>query len=109
MKKIGREVNFLGTSEFNQRNGEGAFIKLKNGTIMFGFTEFLDNDWDDDFCARISYILSEDSGETWSDKKVLFEKPEDAKNLMCLSFLRMNNGDIGAFFIHKNLWKNLSP
>lgn len=103
MKKIGRQVEFLGTSEFNQRNGEGAFIKLKNGSIMFGFTEFLGNDWDDDFCARISYILSTDNGETWSEKRVLFEKPEDAKNIMSLSFLRMNNDDIGAFYIHKNL------
>ena len=103
MKKIGRKVNFLGTSEFNQRNGEGAFIKLKNGTIMFGFTEFIGNDWDDDFCARISYILSGDNGETWSDKKVLFERPYDSKNIMSLSFLRMNNDDLGAFYIVKNL------
>ena len=103
MKKIGRQVNFLGTSEFNQRNGEGAFIKLKNGTLLFGFTEFIGNDWDDDFCARISYISSSDEGETWSAKKVLFEKPEDAKNVMSLSFLRMNNDDLGAFYIVKNL------
>ena len=66
MKKIGRQVNFIGTSEFNQRNGEGAFIKLKNGSIIFGFTEFVGNDWDDDFCARISYILSNDNGETFT-------------------------------------------
>ena len=103
MKKIGRQVNFLGTSEFNQRNGEGAFIKLKDGTIMFGFTEFIGNDWDDDYCAEISYILSEDNGETWSDKKTLFKKPSDSKNIMSLSFLRMNNDDLGAFYIHKNL------
>lgn len=103
MKKIGRQVNFIGTSEFNQRNGEGAFAKLKNGKIIFGFTEFTTNDWDDDVEARISYISSDDNGETWSDKKVLFERPHDAKNLMCLSFLRMNNGDLGAFYIFKNL------
>ncbi len=103
MKKIGRQVNFLGTSEFNQRNGEGAFIELKNGSIMFGFTEFTANDWEDDVEARISYIISSDNGETWSNKKVLFEKPEDAKNIMSLSFLRMNNNDLGAFYIHKNL------
>ena len=54
MKKIGRQVEFLGTSEFNQRNGEGAFVKLKNDSILFGFTEFIGNDWDDDFCARIA-------------------------------------------------------
>ena len=103
MKKIGRQVNFLGTSEFNQRNGEGAFIELKNGSIMFGFTEFTANDWEDDVEARISYIISSDNGETWSNKKVLFEKPQNAKNIMSLSFLRMNNGDLGAFYIVKNL------
>lgn len=103
MKKIGRQVNFIGTTENNQRNGEGAFIKLKNGSIMFGYTEFIGNDWDDDFCARISYTLSDDNGETWSDKKILFEKPKDAKNIMSLSFLRMNNDDLGAFYIFKNL------
>ena len=74
MKKIGRQVNFIGTSEFNQRNGEGSFAKLKNGKIIFGFTEFTTNDWEDDVEARIAYILSDDNGETWSDKKVLFEK-----------------------------------
>lgn len=73
MKKIGRQVEFLGTSEFNQRNGEGAFVKLKNGSIMFGFTEFIGNDWDDDFCARISFITSDDEGETWLDKNVLLK------------------------------------
>ena len=103
MKKIGRQVNFIGTSEFNQRNGEGSFAKLKNGKIIFGFTEFTTNDWEDDVEARIAYILSDDNGETWSDKKVLFERPRDAKNLMSLSFLRMNNGDLGAFYIVKNL------
>ena len=103
MKKIGRQVEFLNTGEFNQRNGEGAFIKLKNGLIMFGFTEFIANAWQDDVDARISYILSADDGETWSDKKVLFEKPDDAKNIMSLSFLRMNNEDLGVFYIHKNL------
>ena len=103
MKKIGRQVNFLGTSEFNQRNGEGAFIRLKNGSIMFGFTEFTANDWEDDVEARISYIISSDDGETWSDKKVLFKKPGDAKNIMSLSFLRMYNNDLGAFYIVKNL------
>ena len=103
MKKVGRQVHFLGTSEFNQRNGEGAFIKLKDGTIMFGFTEFTANDWEDDVEARISCIFSKDNGETWSEKSVLFERPTDSKNIMSLSFLRMNNNDIGAFYIVKNL------
>lgn len=102
MKKIGRQVLFLATSANNPRNGEGSFIRLRNGSIMFGYTEFLGDDWDDDANARISAVISEDEGETWSERRVLFEKPENAKNIMSLSFLRMNNGDLGAFYIVKN-------
>ena len=102
MKKIGREVNFLATSEQNPRNGEGSFIRLNDGTIMFAFTEFFGGSWDDDESARISCIISSDEGETWSEKKILFSKPPEAKNIMSFSFLRMNNGDIGAFYIVKN-------
>ncbi len=102
MKKIGREVNFLGTSDNNPRNGEGSFIRLSDGRIMFAFTEFAGDDWEDDCIARITAIYSDDEGETWSERKILFEKPADAKNIMSLSFLRMNNGDIGAFYIIKN-------
>lgn len=102
MKKLGREVLFIAAKENNPRNGEGAFIRLKSGSIMFAYTEFLGNDWEDDAHARITAIFSADEGETWTGKRALFEKPENAKNIMCLSFLRMGNGDIGAFFIIKN-------
>ncbi len=102
MKKIGRQVLFIGTSEGNPRNGEGAFIRLKNGNIMFGYTEFIGNDWEDDAHAQMAALFSSDEGETWKNKKILFTKPETAKNIMCLSFLRMQNGDIGAFYIVKN-------
>lgn len=102
MRKVGRQVNFLSTSENNPRNGEGSFIRLSDNRIMFAFTEFSGDDWEDDCIAHISAVYSEDEGETWSDRFLLFEKPADAKNIMCLSFLRMNNGDIGAFYIIKN-------
>lgn len=102
MKKIGKQVLFIDTSDGNPRNGEGSFMRLKNGAIMFGYTEFIGGEWEDDAHARITAVVSADEGETWSDKKVLFEKPQNAKNIMSLSFLRMGNGDIGAFFIVKN-------
>ncbi len=102
MKKIGRQVLFLASGVGNPRNGEGSFVRLKNNAIMFGYTEFVGDDWDDDATARISAVFSYDEGETWQDKKVLFEKPRGSKNIMCLSFLRLGNGDIGAFYIVKN-------
>lgn len=102
MKKTGRQVLFLGTSACNPRNGEGAFVRLDDGSVLFGYTSFFGQDWEDDAVARILYTVSADEGETWSEPAVLFEKPEDAVNIMSLSFLKMNNGDIGAFYIVKN-------
>ena len=40
MKKIGKQVFFLPTNEQVTRNGEGAFIRLKDGRIMFGYTQY---------------------------------------------------------------------
>lgn len=102
MRKIGRQVHFVPTSENNLRNGEGSFIRLRNGSIMFVYTEFYGDDWGDEATARFVSIFSDDEGETWREKNVLFEKPEDAVNIMCFSLLRMNNGDIGALYIIKN-------
>lgn len=102
MKKIGKEVLFLSTSQENLRNGEGSFIRLKDGSILFGFTEYIGSSWDDHAEARLSFVISHDQGETWSDKQVLLEKPANSKNIMSLSFLRMGNGDLGAFYIYKN-------
>ena len=58
MKKIGKQVLFLETSANNPRNGEGAFIKLKDGAILFGFTEFTGKEWDDDAQAHIAFVVS---------------------------------------------------
>ena len=102
MKKLGREVLFLGTSENNPRNGEGSFVRLADGRIMFAFTEFVGDDWEDDCEDHFTAVFSDDEGETWYERKILFEKPLDSKNIMSFSFLRMNNGDIGAFYIIKN-------
>ncbi len=102
MKKVGKQVKLITTSSGNPRNGEGSFIRLKNGAIMFGYTEFLGNSREDDETAQITAVTSFDKGESWAEKKVLFKKPEKALNIMSLSFLRMNNGDIGAFYIEKN-------
>ena len=102
MEKIGRQVFFIPAEGNNTRNGEGSFIRLKSGAILFGYTEFIDNNREDEAHAVISAFTSYDEGETWGEKRVLFQKHENALNIMSLSFLRMNNGDIGAFYIEKN-------
>ena len=103
MKKIGREVLFITKQDGNPRNGEGAFIRLKDGAIMFGYTEYIGTGGGDHDNARITCIISRDEGESWSDKRVMLDTPPNCKNIMSLSFLRMANGDIGAFYILKEL------
>lgn len=102
MKKIGKEVLLLQTSQGNPRNGEGSFIRLKDGSILYGYTEYIGTSWHDHAEARLSCVISRDEGETWGEKRVILERPADSKNIMSLSFLRMGNGDIGAFYIFKN-------
>ena len=102
MKKIGRQVHFIGATQSISRNGEGSFIRLKDGAILFGYTEFNSSGREDEDIAHIVAIKSPNDGESWSDKFILFEKPEDAVNIMSLSFLPMANGDIGAFYIVKH-------
>lgn len=103
MKKIGRQVHFISTGENNPRNGEGSFIRLKDGSVLFGYAEFSGNDSaDDEAHANIYTVRSYDDGETWTEKHLLFRKPENKTNIMSLSFIRMNNDDIGAFYIVKN-------
>lgn len=101
MKKIGKQVNMLSTSEGNPRNGEGSFFRLHSGAIAYAFTEFKDISREDEANADITVIYSYDEGETWSERNILFKKSEASANLMCFSFLPMENGDAGIFYIEK--------
>lgn len=103
MKKIGKQVCMLETSKTNPRNGEGSFIRLKDGRIMYAYTRYIGEDWVDDAVACISACYSADDGETWTAPVTILEKPEDALNIMSVSLLRMNNGDLGMFYLQKNL------
>lgn len=106
LKKIGKQVLFLKTTEGNSRNGEGAFIRLKNQSIMFAFSEFLDGTGTDEDDARISALFSYDEGETWQDKRVLFKKEKDAMNIMSVSLMRLMDGSLAIFYGEKYIQEN---
>lgn len=101
MKKIGREVCFLSTCKENPRNGEGTFIRAKDGSIMLIFTQYYGDSWSDHATARLAVIRSFDEGETWTGPEILVEKDENALNIMSASALRMANGDLGIFYLCK--------
>lgn len=99
MKKIGRQVLFLEAKEGNPRNGEGSFLRIDENTIMYAYSKYEGNDWNDHCPADIYAIYSYDEGETWQDERLIVK--HDSTNVMCASLLRFDNGDIGAFYLKK--------
>jgi len=99
IKKIGREVLFMHVNDEFSRNGEGAFIRLKNGDILYAYTKYPAGDWADRAEADIYGIYSSDEGETWHGDRKLLERRNGEINYMSVSFLRMKNGDIGMFYL----------
>ena len=68
---------------------------------MFAYTEYCgagggDHDW-----AQLVAIYSADEGETWGDRRVLLQPQAQDANIMSVSLMRMQNGDLGMFFLRK--------
>ena len=101
LDKLGKEVFFLKSTEENQRNGEGDFIRLKNGAIMHAYSAFVGNSFHDNSKSYIRAIYSYDEGETWSEPSDLIPLGEGDLNLMCVSFIRMQNDDLGIVYGRK--------
>ncbi len=106
MKKVGKEVLILNTSENNPRNGEGSMARLDDGRIMYAYTEYVGKSREDHATARIAVCYSSDEGETWTKPEVLFEKPEDALNIMAVSLIKLANGELGIKYSRKDPIKN---
>jgi hypothetical protein len=92
----------------NPRNSEGAFLELKNGSILFVYSRFVGTSFSDEAKARLAARHSADGGETWS-KDTLIETPEenDVMNVMSVSLLRFGNGDVGLFYLLRRSWHDM--
>jgi len=92
----------------NPRNSEGAFLALKNGSILFVYSRFEGTSFSDEAKARLAARHSADGGETWS-KDTLIETPEenDVMNVMSVSLLRFGNGDVGLFYLLRRSWHDM--
>ena len=101
MKKIGKAVHLLPRVEGNLRNGEGSFLRLNDGRILYAYTKYSGDGWDDHHQADIAACYSSDEGESWSESEIFYKKPESAMNIMSVSLLRMENGDLGMIYAEK--------
>ena len=102
MKKVGRQVLFMATNETVSRNGEGTFLRLKDGRIMFAYSKFCDEKWYDHSCCNIVAIYSDDEGETWGNERILIGPNENAQNHMCPNLVRAADGSIVLVFGEKH-------
>ena len=101
LKKVGRQVAFLETDDVYVRKGEGAFLQMKDGSIIHGYTEYCGGDVHDHGTAHIAYVRSRDQGETWTYEGVLLPKGENDINIMSVSFLRLPDDEILIFYMKK--------
>ena len=86
----------------NKRNSEGAFINLKDGSILYAYTRYHKGSHDHD-PADVYGIISKDDGETWGEPFLIITAASvGAHNLMSISLMRMNNGDLGLIYLRKD-------
>jgi len=86
----------------NSRNGEGDFLTLNDGRILFIYTRFRGEEVSDHAPAQLMSRISEDGGETWTKQDRLEVDQEGEWNVMSVSLLRLNNGNIALFYMRKN-------
>ncbi len=100
---IGKILCDLVPDSTNERNSEGAFLPLQNGDILFAYTRYRNGGFDDHCTADIYGLLSHDGGESFGHPfPLLLCEDAGADNVMSVSLLRMQNGDLGMFYLRKD-------
>ena len=93
----------------NPRNSEGAFIRLKDGRIMFAYSRYYGKSSSDHATADIAARYSSDKGATWTDKDEIIVKNHGGMNVMSVSILRLKSGEIALFYLLKNSSSDCRP
>jgi sialidase-1 len=92
----------LDTGANNPRNSEGDFISLKDGRILFVSSHYTGKSAHDDANAFLAGRYSSDGGKTWTNEDVTIVEQEGIMNVMSVSLLRLQNGNIAMFYLKKN-------
>jgi len=93
----------LPPSPENPRNSEGSMVELADGSILFAYSHFTSGSRDNS-SGHIASRLSTDRGRTWSSQDVTLVENEGRENVMSVSFLRLQTGEIALFYAIKNSW-----
>jgi len=93
----------------NPRNSEGDFITLKDGRILFVYTHFTGDSFEDHAPAYLAGRFSADSGKTWTKEDQTIVSNDGGLNVMSVSLVRLNNGNIALFYVRKNSMTDCIP
>jgi Neuraminidase (sialidase) len=83
------------------RNTEADVVKLKDGSLLLGYSEFVGSDASDFAQGRIAGKISLDGGRTWSEPFVILHN-DGKMNTMSPSFLRLRSGKLAMSYNVKN-------
>ncbi len=93
----------------NPRNSEGDFISLKDGRILFVYSRYLGSSGSDHAPAFLAGRFSSDGGSTWTSQDQVIVSQEGKMNIMSVSLLRLQNGEIALFYLCKNSMTDCKP
>lgn len=93
----------------NPRNSEGDFIALKDGRILFVYSHYFGDSGGDHDPAYLAGRYSSDGGKTWTSEDVKIVDQEGTMNVMSVSLLRLQSGEIALFYLKKNSERDCIP
>ncbi|MDP4206447.1 MAG: sialidase family protein, partial [Bacteroidota bacterium] len=106
----GKEITLrLEPGQNNPRNSEGDFITLKDGRILFVYSHYTGTSTHDDAPAYLAGRYSNDGGKSWAPDDVKIVEQEGRMNVMSVSLLRLQNGEIALFYLKKNSTTDCIP
>ncbi len=87
----------------NPRNSEGSFLRAPNGEILFAYSAYVGNDWNDHAACNIVLIRSSDEGETWSAEPQIIAPASffGTANVMSVSGCPCKDGTLAFYFLIK--------
>lgn len=84
----------------NPRNSEGTFLETGEDEILFVYSRFRGSDPADQAFADLCLMRSMDGGRTFDEGTVILTcEGEGGVNMMSPSLLRMENGEVGLFYL----------
>ncbi|MBQ2958030.1 MAG: exo-alpha-sialidase [Clostridia bacterium] len=94
-------VSSFGPDGQYTRHSEGAFLRMKDGGIYFAYSRFTGSG-SDAAPSNIAAMVSYDEGETWTEPETVIDaRIHGVRNVMSVSMMRMQDGEMGLFYIVK--------